>query len=227
MPFKVIKYVIKISILISALGMMALLAIHFYVNKSTSNLIIDDIEVIDIEKRQTGLILGAYVRNDGQLSNMFEDRVNTAIALYKAGKIEKILISGDHGTTDYDEVNAARKFILSKGVKAEDVFLDHAGFDTYDSLYRAKHIFEVEDIYVITQNFHLPRAVYIAKSLGIDAKGAAADRREYLGIKYNYLREIPANGKAFLNVVFKSKSTYLGEAIPITGDSKKAGTNYN
>ena len=156
------------------------------------------------------------------MSGMFQDRVETAFDLYEEEKVEKILISGDHGRENYDEVNTAKDYLLDKGVKSEDIFLDHAGFDTYDSLYRAKKIFEVPSVIVVTQNFHLPRAIYIGKKLNLEIYGLSADRHSYVNIDYNKLREIFSKVKAFFDISFQAKPKFLGEKIPISGDSKKS-----
>lgn len=171
----------------------------------------------------TVIVLGARVfPKSGRLSDMLADRMKTALELYRAGKAERFLLSGDHGTKEYDEVNAMKDFLLEEGVPAEDIFLDHAGFDTYDSMYRARAIFQVESALVVTQEFHLPRAVYIARSLGLDAVGVTADRQPYVGMARNHLRETLARVKAVLSVTFRTKPTYLGETIPITGDALKS-----
>ncbi|PIT87546.1 MAG: hypothetical protein COU31_02305 [Candidatus Magasanikbacteria bacterium CG10_big_fil_rev_8_21_14_0_10_40_10] len=171
---------------------------------------------------QTALVLGAGIFANGQISDMFLDRLDTAVDLYNQNKIKKILVSGDHGRQNYDEVNKAKDYLLSKGISGEDIFLDHAGFDTYDSIYRAKEIFQVDSLIIITQDFHLPRALYVANQLEIKSVGLSADRHEYLAVRLNYLREIPARVKTWLEIVFNSSPQFLGDRIPITGDSKKS-----
>lgn len=167
--------------------------------------------------KQVALVLGAKVWNDGNMSDIFKDRVKTAIELYNNGKVEKILISGDHGQEDYDEVNAAKEYLLENNIKSEDIFLDHAGFDTYDSLYRAKQVFKAESLVVVTQNFHLPRAMYIADKIGLDSCSVNADLQKYYGEDARNRREVLAKIKAWLNVTFNSKPRYLGDEIPLSG----------
>jgi len=135
------------------------------------------------------MILGAKVRGDGSLSDMYKDRADVAIDVYKQGEAGKILVSGDHGRIEYDEVNAAKNYLLANGIPAEDIFLDHAGFDTYDSLYRARDVFQIKTLIISTQNFHLPRAVYIARKLGIEAWGVSADRHFYGNEQFYETRE--------------------------------------
>jgi vancomycin permeability regulator SanA len=173
----------------------------------------------NVPEKQVILVLGAKVHENGQMSDMFRDRVDAAIALYESKKSGKILVSGDHGQKNYDEVDAAKEYLLRRGVKSEDIFLDHAGFDTYDSVYRAKKIFQVESLIVSTQRYHLPRALYISRKLGIDAVGVPADLHEYGGQDYRNLREWAADVKAWLDVNLKARPRFLGEAIPITGNS--------
>ena len=215
-----LKTFIKIIAGCILFSIMLVFIINIYVYASTKNQIKSATE--NLPHKTAGLILGAKVYPNGIMSHMLEDRVQTTIELYNKGTISKILVSGDHGKTNYDEVNTIKSYLQSKNVKPEDIFLDHAGFDTYDSLYRAKEIFQINDLVIITQEFHLPRALYIANSLKLDAYGVKADKREYLSIKYNELREIPANIKAYIDLVSKAKPKFLGEKIPITGDSKKS-----
>jgi len=215
--FKKISFIIGAGMIVAAI---AVLAINFYVGQKSGSYIFQDMN--NLPKAETALVLGAKVFQQGMMSGMFQDRVDTAIELYKENKVEKILVSGDHGSEDYDEVNTAKDYLLEKGVRSEDIFLDHAGFDTYDSLYRAKEIFEVSSATIITQNFHLPRAVYIGKELDMEMYGFSADKHSYAGIKYNESREIFGKVKAFLDVSLRAKPKFLGEKIPITGDSKKS-----
>ena len=176
--------------------------------------------VAEAPQKQTALVLGAKVHEGGRLSDMFRDRVDTAIELYKAGKVEKILVSGDHGTSGYDEVNAAKGYILTKGVAGKDIFLDHAGFDTYDSVYRARDVFQAESMIIVTQAYHLPRALFIADKLGVDAVGVGADLHTYGGQESRDFREIFASDKAWLDAALHSKPKFLGDAIPLSGDGR-------
>lgn len=200
-----------------AISIILLLSINIFIVKTTESLIFKNIE--EAPPKQIALLLGARVYSDGSLSDILKDRALTTIELYKNGKVQKILVSGDHGKEKYDEVNTIKDFLLENGVPAEDIFLDHAGFDTYDSLYRAKSIFQVSSAIIVTQNFHLPRSVYIGKSLGLDVAGVSADRQLYINANYNEARESFARFKAFIDVTFQSKPKFLGSPIPITGDS--------
>lgn len=168
---------------------------------------------------EAALIPGAPVYANGVLTPIFTDRVEKARELYLAGKVTKILVSGDNGSTDHNEVNPVRNYLIAEGIPAEDIFLDHAGFDTYSSMYRAKAVFGVTSMIVVSQAFHLPRAVFIARALGIDAYGVDADTSHVLA--ENYVREVFADEKAMLDLIFQVQPKYLGAAIPITGDGSK------
>lgn len=166
--------------------------------------------------RYTGIVLGCRVNGDDP-SNCLEERLNTALALYEGGRVQRLLLSGDHGTKGYDEVNTMREWLVQRGVPGPHIFLDHAGFDTYDTMVRALKVFEVRDALVISQAFHLPRAVYLARSIGIDAIGVSADPPQGSSCRGSAVREPLACLKAVLNVTFHSSPHFLGPVIPITG----------
>lgn len=158
------------------------------------------------------LVFGAGIRPSGQLTDALADRVMTSVELYSAGKVKKILMSGDNGSTTHDEVTAMKKFAVEKGVKENDIVLDYAGFDTYDTCYRAKEIFDLhEGVLLVTQEFHLPRALYICNRLGVKSVGVIADKRVYSTNLWG-VREFLAQIKAGLDVrVFHSKPKFLGQ----------------
>lgn len=163
------------------------------------------------------IILGCGVKDDGRPSDMLYDRIITGVELYKKGIAPRILMSGDHGRTDYDEVGTMKKYAVDMGVPEDAVFCDHAGFSTYESMVRANKVFGIENAVVVTQSYHLYRALYDAESFGIDAYGVSADVRRYLGQTNRNIREIIARNKDFLFCVFKPDPKYLGEKIDITG----------
>ncbi|HXK39016.1 MAG TPA: ElyC/SanA/YdcF family protein, partial [Candidatus Paceibacterota bacterium] len=177
-------------------------------------------DVGDALNAEVALIPGAAVFSNGSLTPIFVNRADMAIKLYEAKKAPKILVSGDNSTVSHNEVNPVRNYLLAKGIPDEDIFLDHAGFDTYSTMYRARDIFGVTSLLVATQSFHLPRAVFIARRLGMEAYGVNADVGHIFFS--NYAREIIANEKAVLELTFNRKPKYLGEKIPISGD----GRNY-
>jgi len=163
------------------------------------------------------LVLGAGLLPDGRPSLMLTERINTGVALYQGGASPRLLMSGDHGREDHDEVNAMKDAAMAQGVPSEDVFMDHAGFSTYDSLYRAGEIFGAKKLIIVTQAYHLPRALWIARRMGLEAVGVACDTARYRGQLYRDLREVLARDKDFFKCILMPEPTYLGEAIPLSG----------
>ena len=207
---KYLKFILLIPIII----IIIVFSINFYVINSTKDQIINTKDLNDVD---CIIVLGAGVWGDNP-SPMLEDRLLKGIELYNEGIAPKIIMSGDHGQKEYDEVNIMKEYAINEGVPSEDVFMDHAGFSTYESIYRAKEIFGVKKVVIVTQEYHLYRAIYIANKLGIKAYGVNADPRDYAGQLYREVREILARNKDFVKSIFKPKSTYLGESIPINGN---------
>lgn len=163
------------------------------------------------------LVLGAKIEGDDP-SDVLKDRLDVAIELYQAGAAPKLLMSGDHGTDGYDEPSVMKRYAIEHGVPSYDIFCDHAGFNTYDSLARAKKVFGCQKIIAVTQGFHISRAVFLGKALDIDIYGVTSDRSPY---KFsNHVRESLARVKAVFTAVFKPEPRYLGESVPITGDGR-------
>lgn len=179
-------------------------------------------EAEDVPEADAILVLGARVYPNGNVSLMLHDRLTTGYELYEKGKAGKIIVSGDHGRKDYDEVNAMKNFLKDKEVPGEDIFMDHAGFSTYESLYRARDIFQVKKVIIVTQQYHLMRAVFIARELGLEAYGVTSDKHIYHNVMLrSELREIAARNKDFFTAkVVKPLPKYLGEVIPVTGDGR-------
>lgn len=165
------------------------------------------------------IVLGAGVSYN-QPSYMLRDRLDLAIELYDQGRVDKILVSGDHGSKEYDEVNVMKEYLLEKGIKSEDIFMDHAGFDTYSTMVRAKKVFEVESCIISTQEYHLCRGIYLAMKQDIDAKGIPCDNYISSKLPYFKLREIAARVKAFLYAEILKPEPVLGDVIPINGDGE-------
>lgn len=179
------------------------------------------IHTLETAQNLTGdciLVLGCGLRRDGYPSQMLRDRLDTAIVAYRMGLAPKILMSGDHGQVDYDEVNAMKDYAMEKGVPSEDIFMDHAGFSTYESMYRAKAIFHCEKIIVVTQNYHLYRAITNARAMGMEASGISANYRNFRDQWYFSLRESVARVKDTIWGIAKPRPTYLGNSIPIFGN---------
>lgn len=205
-----------LALALAALSSAALLRIDAEVASTGARRIVPAEQV---RRAECILVLGAQVRSDGTVSVMLQDRLDVALALYRAGVSDRILVSGDHGTEYYDEVNAMRDYLVERDVPPEHVFMDHAGFDTYDSLYRARDVFLVRSCVVSTQGFHLRRALFIAEELGLEAEGVDAALRSYGWSGYYRVREVFARTKAWLECrVFDASPTFLGPVIPISGD---------
>ena len=161
------------------------------------------------------LILGCGVRDTGEPSLMLRDRLDMGLKLFENGASNRLLMSGDHGRVEYDEVNVMKDYAVERGVPSEAVFMDHAGFSTYESMYRARDVFCAKRIVIVSQGYHLYRAVYDARALGLDAWGVAAEEIRYLGQAGRDLREILARNKDFFYGLFQPEPTFLGETIPI------------
>jgi vancomycin permeability regulator SanA len=149
---------------------------------------------------------------------MLEDRLRRGVELYEAGVSEKLLMSGDHGTKGYDEVGAMKAYATEREIPSQNVFMDHAGFSTYESMYRAAEVFEADKIVIVTQKYHLYRAVYAARALGLDAYGVAADYRSYSGQIMRDIREVLARCKDFAICILQPEPTFLGDVIPVSGN---------
>lgn len=211
------KKIIVFLVIFSIIIMAVFLGINFYVKNSVKNQIIEVKEIENVSNIDCILILGAGVW-ENKPSPMLEDRLLEGINLYNNKISNKIIMSGDHGKEDYDEVNIMKEYAIQKGVESENIFMDHAGFSTYESIYRAKEIFGAKKIVIVTQKYHLYRALYIANKFSVEAYGVNSDPRKYLGETGREIREILARNKDFVKCIFKPKPTYLGETIPVSGN---------
>ena len=210
-----IKKYLKYILLIPIIMIIIVFSINFHVIQSTKKQMKNDYSTL--ENIDCIIVLGAGVWGNDP-SPMLEDRLLKGIELYNEKVAPKIIMSGDHGRTEYDEVNIMKEYAIKNCVLSEDVFMDHAGFSTYESIYRAKEIFGAKNIVIVTQEYHLYRALYIANQLGLNAYGANANPRKYGGQLYREIREILARNKDFVKSIFKPEPTYLGEIIPINGN---------
>ena len=216
---KTFKKIVKIfAIVIGAVVLVVIvftMGINAFVRLSTKNRIIDADEAADLAEVDCIIVLGASVKNGNTPSLMLSDRLDRAIELYKAGVAPKIIMSGDHGSKYYNEVQVMKDYAIARGVPSEDIFMDHAGFSTYDTMYRAKEIFGAKKVVIVTQRYHLYRSVYVAKSLGMDAYGVAAKDARYHGQTKRDFREIVAVDKDFIWSLFKFEPIFMGEKIPL------------
>lgn len=215
---KIILRIFCVLVCLGILGGLAVLGINAFVKDSTKEQILTSQQAAALTDVDCILVLGCLVKSDGVPSDMLHDRLQRGVELYDLGAAPKILMTGDHGRDDYDEVDAMKRFAVEAGVPSENVFMDHAGFSTYESMYRARDIFQAKKILIVTQEYHLYRAIYIAESLGLEAYGVAADYRSYSGQLSRDVREMLARVKDFGTSLFQPKPTFLGEAIPIWGD---------
>lgn len=223
MKKKIIIALVFISILL-----LVGLGINVSMVKGTEKNIVASIEGEDIDIGGMGkidadciIVPGAGVNAVGKPSKMLADRLDFAVYLYKAGVAPKLLLSGDNGQTNYNEVAAMQKYVLDKDVPGRDVFLDHAGFSTYDTMFRAKEVFQVNSAVVVTQRYHLHRTLYVGDKMGIKVYGGAADQKRYVGQERRDAREILAREKDFFKCIFMPDPTFLGEPFPISGDGRR------
>ena len=215
---KTLRRLLSIFLCLCILGVTALTVINSIVKLSTGDQIIISEEAAKLEDIDCILVLGCFVKDDGRPSDMLFDRLTRGVELYDLGAAPKLLMSGDHGREEYDEVAAMKQFAIDKGIPSEDVFMDHAGFSTYESIYHAKEIFQADKILIVTQEYHLYRALYIANQLGVEAYGVSSDYHTYVGQFMRDFREMLARVKDCATCIFKPEPTYLGDVIPIFGD---------
>lgn len=214
--------ILKISALVLAslltLGIVAVLCLNGYVKNTAEERILSQEEAVKLTNVDCILVLGCGVREDGTPSAMLGDRLKRGIALYQEGAAPKLLMSGDHGQEEYNEVGTMKAVAIHAGIPSEDIFMDHAGFSTYESLYRAKEVFQAKKIIIVSQSYHLYRALYIAEQLGVEAYGVGADYQAYDGQVFRDVREVFARCKDVFTTAFNVPPTYGGEAIPVSGN---------
>jgi vancomycin permeability regulator SanA len=211
------KNMLLMLVTLCLVGTAALFNVSSYVKWTVKDKIITPEEAGEFQA-DCILILGAGLQADGSPSPMLRDRLLTGVSLFESGASDRLLMSGDHGTAGYDEVNAMKKFAIEAGVPSECVIMDHAGFSTYESLYRARDVFRADKLIIVTQEYHLYRALYVAGKLGLDARGVAADGQEYGGQELRELREVLARVKDFFVAIVLPEPTYLGDPIPVSGN---------
>lgn len=212
---KIIKWILKLILTVIILIVGINLFVKFEGERSLRS-----VDQVRGKSYDCIIVLGAGVYGNGQPTQILKDRLDRGIELYNAGAAPKLLLSGDNGKANYDEVKVMKNYCLNHGVPAEDIFLDHAGFSTYESMYRAKAIFGVKSAVVVTQHYHEGRSLYTAKRLGLKVAGVSAVEKSYDGDDERAVREFFAREKAFVQCIFKPKPTYLGDRIDITGDGQ-------
>lgn len=214
MIFKRILKIILVLVFIALIGGLGILGMSSYVAHVGAKYITT---INQAENADCIIVLGAEVVGNS-VSETLGKRLDTAYEVYKAGKAPKIIVSGDHGRTEYNEVGVMRQYLMDKGVPKENIFMDHAGFNTYDTMYRARDIFVAKNAIIVTQREHLLRSLYITKKLGMKAVGIESANYDDWEIKYQKPREFLARIKAFLQCeLLHPKPKFLGEVIPVTG----------
>ncbi|MBQ9849873.1 MAG: YdcF family protein [Clostridia bacterium] len=215
---KTVKKLISLAVMLAFVAGVAAIGLSGYVKLNAEKYILEADEAG--EGYDCILVLGCKVNGDSP-SLMLRDRLSQGVELYHAGASDRLLMSGDHGKDGYDEVGVMKEYAIDAGVETENIFEDHAGFSTYESMYRARDIFKAKKILIVTQEYHLYRAVYDARALGLDAYGVVAEpSMNYGGQIYRDIREIFARDKDFFFSLIQPKPTYLGEAIPISGNGE-------
>jgi len=167
------------------------------------------------EPARVAVVFGAAVYRDGRLSSVLRDRMDTAVALYQEGKVAKLLLSGDNRFNHYNEPGAMMAYAINRGVDEADIQADYAGLRTYDTCYRAHHVFEVDEAILVTQAFHLPRAIFTCRQLGIDVSGVQADLRPYRASRWYEFRETVATSRALWDIFRRKPPQILGDTIPL------------
>lgn len=216
---KIFRNIIIILLCFAVVGVAVLLIINGHVKSAGKDRILTVEQAAELEDVDCIIVLGCQVKDDGTPSDMLKDRLTRGVEVYNLGAAPRVLMSGDHGREEYDEVGTMKDYAVEAGVPSEVIFMDHAGFSTYESMYRAKEIFQVDKVIVITQEYHLYRALYIAEQLGIEAYGVASDYHTYAGQGMRDLREVLARCKDVAMCIFKPEPTYLGDSVPITGNA--------
>lgn len=208
---KKIKKLILTTVLSLVVAILIVLGLKAYIERDTEHLIYEDISLVP--PAETVIVLGASVYSDGKLSAILQDRVDTAIDLYINNKVKRFLVTGDHIDDDYNEVKAMKNYLIARGIPESRILLDHAGLDTYDSMYRSHAVFGVDDAIVVTQKFHLPRTIFIAKGLELPYTGFAARSNSYRTTNKIERRELFANFKALYELLLKKEPTTLEERL--------------
>lgn len=223
---KWLRVTLCLCIILGVLGVSAVGVINAYMKLSVQDVLLSQEEAAQLENVDCIIVLGCGVNAAGVPTPMLEDRLQRGVALYEAGASPKLLMSGDHGRESYNEVAVMKRYAVEQGVPSEAVFMDHAGFSTYETMYRARDIFCAHKVIIVTQQYHLYRAVYIAKSLGLDAYGVNCDYRTHGDQFFRDVREILARVKDFATAIIQPKPTYLGKAIPISGSGEMTHDDY-
>lgn len=199
----------KKTLSLAVLALAAMVAVPVYVRHSVDKFIFTEID--QVENKAFAIVLGAAIENNNEPGSYLKYRLNDALALFEAGRIEKILLSGDNSTKSHDEISVMNNYLIRNGIPQDKIYGDYAGFDTYSTMERASKIFEINNAIVVSQGFHLPRAVYIARQKGINATGYAT-KTSYGKIRY-FLRENMAILKSWIDCLINREAKFYGAKI--------------
>lgn len=213
---KIVSIIIRLAVVV-AIAIAIFLAVTNMMVITTSSKDIVNVQASKYRGADAIVVLGASVFEDGTPSTILKDRLDDAVILYGEGAAPKIIVSGDNGDLSYNESAAMKRYLVSQGIPSSDVFCDYAGFNTYDTMYRARHVFGCESIVIATQTYHLYRAIYDAHALGMEAVGVPSDYHVYQKQNWYDLREIGARAKGVVNGFLKVPSKFVGDPIDITG----------
>ncbi len=213
-----VRKTVRVLLVLGWAGCLVMFLVNLYMIRKEEKYILTADQAGELEDVDCIMVLGCGVRPDGTPSGMLSDRLDQGIRLYDEHVSDKLLMSGDHGKVNYDEVNLMKQFAIDRAVPSENIFMDHAGFSTYESMYRARDIFQVKKIVIVTQRYHMYRALYVAQSMGMEAYGVASDPRTYGGQRMRDVRELLARPKDLIYTIVMPKPTYLGDSIPVSGD---------
>jgi len=214
---RIVRWLRRMILIFGTLGLLAVLLPRLITSLYAMN------RIYPVEKspaERVAVVFGAGLRRDGTPTPILRDRVETAATLYFSGKVEKILLSGDNRFEDYNEPEAMRQYALSLGVPGDALALDYAGRRTYDTCYRARAIFGVKSALLVTQKFHLPRALFICNALGVKAVGVQANNRQYWNrslLIWNFREQLATLG-AFFDVFVATPPPVLGDPEPLFVD---------
>lgn len=215
---KFLKRLIKALLLILCTGLIFIFGISFYIKKSADSHILSLEDASQLEDIDCILVLGAGIKGNKTSSPMLAERLDLGVDLYNSGVCNKLLMSGDHAQDNYNEVQVMKDYAAAQNIPTEDIFMDHAGFSTYDSVYRAKEVFQAQKVLIVSQKYHLPRALYLARRMGLEAYGIPADTKRYKGQALRDFREILARDKDFITGILKPSPKYMGNSIPVNGN---------
>ena len=214
------RILFRLTLIVLSLGLICILfwaGVNRHMSSSVADRILSPAEAAELDA-DCILVLGAGLRKDNSPSPILRERIDRGMELYRLGAAPKLLMSGDHGRVEYNEVGVMKALAIESGIPSEDIFMDHAGFSTYESLYRARDVFCAKRVIIVSQKYHLFRALYIADQLGIEAYGVGADVQRFYGQTTREMRESAARVKDFLYCMIKPSPTYLGDTIPVSGN---------